>query len=319
MSLAAGRGPLSYPSAKPQAWERPSDRFERGRSVTIIAGFPTKGFVVLGADGEEGTNQEKSAVKKIAHVHGDGYSCLIGGAGDGDFIDLAVQEAREALQGEPSNVDSSRVRSIIEEIVTDIHTDRLDNIPNSDSIELLCAIWTSQDPQPQLVKVARGVSLIRDRPEAIGIGAYLARYLIETLQLDGQMECRHWERLCAYILQKAKAHVQFCGGPSQVVVLDSSGHVKIVPQAIIVEDEDSTSLVMDKVRWLFNWSDPVGWQADLQKMEEVVDWVAERIKVELANHLEEIRARDVIRGGGKAAHRSPTHGRKDPPPSPESP
>jgi hypothetical protein len=262
--------------------------------MTIIAGFPTKGFVVLGADGEEGDLQEKASTKKIAHLSGDGCACLVGGAGGGDFIELAVQEFRQLLPELGPSPSIDRLRTTLEEIVTDIYAERIDTLPADQqeysSFRLLCALWTASHPEPKLVMVGRMVSLYRDRPDVIGLGAYLARYLIATLPMDDeQMTARHWQRLCAYILQKAKVHVQGCGGLSQVMVLDSAGQVETLPQGLVEEDEHTTGLVMDKVRWLFNWSDPVGWKGNLANLEGVIDRVAEMMKADIREHIAELR------------------------------
>ena len=76
-----------------------------------------------------------------------------------------------------------------------------------------------------MVRVGRAVSLIRQRPEVIGIGGYLATYLIDTLRSD-PLALRNVERMCAYILARVKAHVKDCGGSSQILKLGADGTIE---------------------------------------------------------------------------------------------
>lgn len=207
--------------------------------MTIIAGFPTKGFVVLGADGEEGDSYEKSPVRKIAGVGGDTYKCLIGGAGHGDFIDLAIQTIEDDLRAlAPATLES--IRLTMEDAVTSIYNDRIDSYPEHKQddlcFELLSAVWTKESSQVQLVRVGRAFSLIKTTPDVLGKGAYLARYLIQNLEKQ-DLQRRQFERMCAYVLAKVKMHVKDCGGATQVVGLNSDGSNFEVPGYIIREDE----------------------------------------------------------------------------------
>lgn len=101
--------------------------------------------------------------------------------------------------------------------------------------------------------------------------------------------------------------------------LSSDGGVQTLPQGLIAEDENTTGLLMDKVRDLFNWSDPVGWRGDLEKMERVVDEIGERIKHDMRMHIAEIRMRGELKGLGSQSPPTPTHDPQSPPASPESP
>ncbi len=289
--------------------------------MTLIVGFPVPGAVVLGADGEEGSAIHKASVRKIEVVIGDGYRCCVAGAGDANFIDLAVQEAREAI-AELKPPTLADIRSTLEFVVTEIYTERIDELPERDAenarFELLCGIWAEKDHRAELVKVGRGYCLVRHRPDAIGMGDYLASYLIETLQPYGGLYRRQAERLCVYILAKAKAHVQACGGKSQIIVLGESGVLEEVPVFVVEEDEIATDLVMGGVRMLFNWTDILGWGGNLEKINEVVDAVSKRIKEDFSTRYNRIMTNLKAVAGPPI----PPVPKGDPPalpPSPESP
>jgi len=118
------------------------------------------GWVVLGADAEEGGFLSKSSVQKIAVIETPNYKCVIGGSGDGDFIDLAVQDAEQALAAYPDVVTLNVARLTLEEVVTSIYTERIDALPINQQedagFQLLCALWTKESATAELVKVGRG-------------------------------------------------------------------------------------------------------------------------------------------------------------------
>ena len=68
--------------------------------------------------------------------------------------------------------------------MTDIYASRIDRYPEYQredlAFELLCAVWSKKDSQPRLVRVRQMAALVKKTPEAIGIGTYLARYVIDT-------------------------------------------------------------------------------------------------------------------------------------------
>lgn len=304
---------------------RESSQLERRRDVTIIAGFPASGFIVLGADAEEGGSYAKSSVKKIAIINESRYKCLIGGAGDGRFIDLAVQHAKTQLAELESPVTLDGIRQTLEDIVTDIYVERIETFPPSQqgelAFDLLCATWAESGLDTQLIYVTRSCSLIRTTADAIGKGAYLARYLIETLDVQHETPLfrRHAERLCAYLLGAVKAHVKDCGGASQVITLGPGGTIVEIPKIVVAEDESSTDIVMDHVRFLFHWFDPVAWNFDLQKLDEVADTMIMRLKRLLREHHASLKQQSQPPSGPATQPVPPnsTHDPKDRPPSQE--
>ena len=287
--------------------------------MTIIAGFPVTGFVVLGADTEEGSAVHKAAVRKIEPLIGEGYCCFVGGAGGSNFIDQTIQEAREAISElNPPTLED--IRTTLEYVTTEVYTDRIDKLPAQEAddarFELLCAVWTAKDQRAELVRIGRGYSLVRHRPDVVGLGDYLASYLIETLRQDAGR--RQAERLCAYILAKCKAHVQGCGGASQIIVLADDGKVQQVPQFVITEDEIAADILMGGFQMLFNWTDIIGWGGRSEKIDEVVEGIAKTIKEGFQNRLEQLKANAKVLAA-RPIPESPMHDSPALPPSPESP
>jgi 20S proteasome alpha/beta subunit len=296
---------------------------EQRRDMTLIVGFPTPQGVVLGADGEEGTALHKSAVRKIEAINGPGYKCAVAGAGDSNFIDLAVQEAREAI-AELSPPNLTDIRTTSEHVVTEIYTERIDRLPPEQAanaqFELLCAAWAEKERHPQLIRVGRGYSLIRMRPDILGTGTYLASYLIDTL-VPNRVEPHHItrrqaERLAVYIIAKAKAHVQGVGGATQVVVVTNEGTSELMPKAVIDEDEFAGDHVIESVRLLFNWMDILGVNGKIEEIDRVADDVVRLIKQGFHQRYDQLVDR-LNRLAKSPVPPPPKDDPKAPPPSPE--
>jgi 20S proteasome alpha/beta subunit len=240
--------------------------------MTIVAGFPGTGFVVLAADSEEGGGLAKSSVHKIAVVDKGNCKCLIGGAGHGDFIDLAVQHVDEQL---PVTADVKMARAKLEAVVTDIYAKRIDLYPEYQrddlAFELLCAVWSKKDVQPQLVRVRRSACLRRKAPEAIGIGTYLARYLMATLG-SPDMQLHQAVRLAIHIIAQAKKYVTSCGGSTQAMAIGADGHLIDLNQQLIAQYETATSLIVEDVaKVVFYATDPVLTGMDGEKMKTALE------------------------------------------------
>jgi 20S proteasome alpha/beta subunit len=259
--------------------------------MTIVAGFTGKGvlepgvgffadrhYVVLGADSEESGGYIKSAVRKVATVDKGDCKCLIAGAGSGDFIDFAIQESATKLSLGSSLAD---IRRQIEAVVSDIYATRIAQYPPDEQrehrFELLCGIWVRNEGV-QLVRVTRAVSLVLDSPATIGIGADLARYIIDSFNYPN-MTLYHATRLTAYLLSEVKKHVPMCGGTSQVVWMDETGKSMELLPGSVGEHERSTALVMSTIgHTLLHFADPMGWGFNLSRVDVVVDDAAARLK-----------------------------------------
>jgi hypothetical protein len=260
--------------------------------MTIIAGFPGNGFVVLGADSDESGGLAKASVRKIAVIDKGECKCLIGGAGHGDFIDLAVQQINAELHP-PFSVIA--VNELIEDIVTNIYSERIDSYPVHEQddlrFELLCGVWVKDDPiAPQLIRVSRALHLVRTAPETIGVGSYLARYLIATLTtLDNNTMITAAFRLAVYLIAQVKKHAKDCGGQTQVLGITKDGRVMKLKEATIAQHENTASIVMERAMpFLLYTTDPYWISRD--KINEAVDFAAQKIKEELADALPQLPA-----------------------------
>jgi 20S proteasome alpha/beta subunit len=257
--------------------------------MTAIAGFPGIGvpgdpklpYVILGADSEETGEGFSASVRKIEVIEGDGFKCALAGSGNGDFIDLAIQQVRSNIQP-PFTLES--VREQIEEIVTTIYNERIDRYPGHqhDDLEfsLLGAVWVAGVRDVHLIRIRRALSLVQTKPTSLGLGRDLAYFVLETLYLPG-INAYSGTRLMVYLLAQLKKHVPDVGGKTQVVVLDGDGKLSELWESTITQHELSTSTVMDGAKWLFHLADPMGAGYDMVKVDQAVDLVSGQLKTEL--------------------------------------
>lgn len=260
--------------------------------MTLIVGFPSPKYVVLGSDSEATGSQTKGTVQKIANVSAHNCTCFVGGAGNGDFIDFASQEIARTLSSiaQKWTVDSARTQ--IEGVVTDIYNTRIDALPpheqDSAAFILLVAIAVPGEA-PRLVKISRGLSVYQGTPIAVGSGQPLARYLIATLHSPDSTE-RHHTRLAAYIIAQAKRYAPYCGGPTDVVVLRADGTAIHILPAVINIDEETTQIAAEAAGVHVTYLDPIGWGWDLSKIDGVIDGMAETMKKKMHSKFDGLAA-----------------------------
>jgi hypothetical protein len=284
-----GEGPRGYAISTAQGLEGMLLSPSSGQPVvTVIVGFTGKGavggngqyssdlpYVMLAADSEQGGQFLKSSVRKLEVVSGPDWKALIGGAGDGNFIDLAVQEFhRRAIP--QSSLDDLRV--LLEEIVTDIHEERIKAYSlQGREFSLLCALWTKAEGV-RLVVVDVGYSLTKDVPTAIGFGDELANYIVSTYHFP-TVSLYQCGRLGVYLLSQVKAHVMYCGGESKVAwLLGDGSHGELFQDTITQHEKSNAAVMTSGARGLLYLVDPLGWNNDLRQVDVAVDAIATGLK-----------------------------------------
>src|SRR5439155_3337321 len=102
---------------KPKPHKRPSRE-----AVTLVAGFSCKDGFVVAADTAITYGDIVFQGHKLANYYGKhtSYDIVIGGAGDGVYIDMASQKIRDAVAGLPQPTLAS-IKAEVERIVLDIH------------------------------------------------------------------------------------------------------------------------------------------------------------------------------------------------------
>src|SRR5438105_9897981 len=78
-------------------WPKPL-RLPKRKRVTLIAGFCCQDGIVLCADAQETVDDIRVATQKIEPKLLGNYDFAIGGSGDGDLIDAAVNSIEEIVE-----------------------------------------------------------------------------------------------------------------------------------------------------------------------------------------------------------------------------
>jgi len=167
-----------------------------------------------------------------------------------------------------------------------------------------------------MVRVGRAYSLICKAPEAIGIGRYLARYIIATYHTP-IADLYHSCRLATYLLWQVKEHAAACGGMSHVLWLAGDGRGGRLPASAILEHERSTEIVIGSMKWMLQFVDPMGWGGNLDSVDRTIDQGAASMKEEI-RRLWSPPPGTSLTGGGLLSPPPSTPDSSGPPPSPGS-
>jgi len=245
--------------------------------MTIVAGFPSRRFVVLAADSQVTYFNDKAYQAKIVPIEWPSVRCLVGGAGGKEFVDSAVQKLREL----PKPVTTlRRLRNTLTAIVSDIRQHELVNV--SDHLRedlapsLLVAAW-QKGGALELIKTEH-VALRQQKPETVGSGGDLARYLVATYY-TALLPRDHVLRFAAYLLHEVKQYNPYCGGEGRIFWLDDKGRYGELSQEVIAQHELSTTTVIDAgARWLLHGVDPVDWDFNPAGIDRAIDNVTQVLK-----------------------------------------
>jgi hypothetical protein len=158
--------------------------------MTLVAGFKCRDGFVIAADTEITYGVVRFQSHKLAAFYGQGkaYDIVIGGAGDGVYIDATCQKIRDAVAELPSASFAS-IKAEVAKAISAIHADSIFKYwepgdPNRPGVQLICGI---QDQQKEWGLLQTGNDLVSetDSHAVAGTGAELAEYIIERLWMPG--------------------------------------------------------------------------------------------------------------------------------------
>ena len=202
--------------------------------MTIIAGFKCIDGIVICADTQETLGTAKRDVPKLRFEPSDplteqeenhsNLAAVFCGAGDGPFIDKLVTDAWTASKEEKT---LTAVCLAIECSIKAQYKEFGQIYQQGECPEVQLIFGVKMDSQSRLFTAMGPVVNERFGFDSGGIGHYMADFLSSKLH-HSQMTTMQCAILAAYILFEAKAHVDGCGGDSQIALLrnnNSSGTV----------------------------------------------------------------------------------------------
>jgi hypothetical protein len=213
--------------------------------MTIAAGFSAGGSVILCADSEETiSDYAKSAAQKIFTCSfGDSWRLAIAGAGDASLIELFQEELTRRIAGD--QFDYGGIHQKIEFTLRQIH--KLHVWPrtggNQTSFQLLIALQWKDPGGAALFVTQESVLLPVHGFQTIGIGKYLADYLLTRIYAQGEIyKARSEEvmRVAIFVLDQVKSAIQGCDGQTHLFVMnavDGSERYVVGPEVTMIEHE----------------------------------------------------------------------------------
>jgi 20S proteasome alpha/beta subunit len=146
-------------------------------------------------------------------------------AGDVSFATMAAEDIERALPAKGFSQES--VQNCIREVVLDTFQKHILPFNKTEySFDLLCAVWTKAEGLQLFQTNQTSITVAKDYG-LIGLGLYLAQFLSEPYY--SAMKTRDEAFMFAVdTLRKVKAHVDGCGGNTDVLWLEDDGTWKKV-------------------------------------------------------------------------------------------
>ncbi len=216
--MLALRPLLRLPRSKPR-------RLLKVRPMTIAAGFPCVGGLVLCADTQETiSGYVKVNTGKMTSLENHVTNIVFTGAGDTELIEMTIQRMEQALflnnhgSGAAWSIEQILRDSLVEsfnQCVTPYASFPSDQHPNAD---LLIGVQFSA-----ATSLYRGTGTTLRRvcgPEVVGAGVVLAKALTAQF-FDPTMSLVQAGIVALYILHQTKTWVDGCGGNSDILLLSN--------------------------------------------------------------------------------------------------
>jgi hypothetical protein len=205
------------------------------KTLTLAAGFPCRGGIILCADSEmthDGTL--KIPGNKILTHQYEGTSLAITGAGDWDYVELAFQKIKRKME-EPSQIDvtASDMQDLIEETITEIYQNNITMATDDVAFAIIAATRTPEDEKLTIFRSDQNPVVLQSTGfECCGSGAVLARYLADIFY-GPDISTEQGIFLSTYILRLAKKYITGVGGRSDILRLTPDGEMRTQRQDLV--------------------------------------------------------------------------------------
>lgn len=210
--------------------------------MTIAAGFRCLDGIVLCADTEHTVGETlKLSRAKIFRIpqsrSNEKYALVIAGAGDSDFVNMTVQKIGRGLEIRTNPVLQD-IHEVVEETVLEVYGRHIHLDPTEPRykpvVDLLIAVWTPS-AMDFFKTSSTAVSRVA-RYDCIGTGTTLASYLCETLLYDA-LPLKYGLLLAIHLLKQTKKYAPYCGGESNIAILQDNGEASVFTTADILDKE----------------------------------------------------------------------------------
>jgi len=187
--------------------------------MTLIIGLKSASAVVIAAETEETLGAQRRCVYKLARLSGADWCVVVGGAGDGIIAENAMRKIARRLAPE-AVLTEEKLEEVIEDVVGDVHNKFIDPDPKSEGLQLVLGAICN-DGLRLMSTSGRQVQFQDEPPYAYAsYDSELGIYFLE------RANWKHWDwqncaMLAASVVAEVKGSIPFCGGLSQIYVLQA--------------------------------------------------------------------------------------------------
>jgi hypothetical protein len=318
--------PFVLPKPKPKQPQR-----QRARNrMTILAGFSSTAGAILCADTQETVgyakrNVNKIEVKQSGKTIGESkFRVAIAAGGTSYYADKLTQELFDTIRSF-EEYEPKEIIEAIEAKLTEFYTKHLwprANVQDAPQIELLILFQAiPDDPKifvgyPLLLHVAETAVNIVQSYKTVGIGSWLADYILERLQPHGRSNKHCLVALGAYLMKEIRENVDGCGKDAEIMFFGrdgtwedvSGGDVLQFLESHVGDINETFSEVLYRIGQI-----PIGYEHEGHSSIEAVIEDVERVRGEYAEaiRLEEKRREQQRREMEEYRRNHPRTGTED--------
>ena len=222
--------------------------------VTITAGFRVDDGILLCADTMY-TGGMKFYETKIFKTEIKGGTVAFVLAGSQDYGLMAIQNCQKALlKSGPKLRSMDDIQDLISSTLMLLFKQHTEMQPE-DQVELIIGAWTKSDGL-RLLSTRKAAVVARPQYECKGSGSYLARYLIDSAYQPA-MTLQNVIILAMQVLTAVKSYDEYCGGASELIVLDASGSLSpVAHDEISISEKYISAYEKYARRLMFDFASP---------------------------------------------------------------
>jgi 20S proteasome alpha/beta subunit len=201
------------------------------------------------------TGGMKSYETKIFKTEIKGSTVAFVLAGIQDYGLMAIQNCQKALLKSGSKRRSmDDIQDLISSTLMLFFKHHTEMQPE-DQVELIIGAWTKSDGL-RLLSTRKAAVVERPQYECKGSGSYLARYLVDSAYQPA-MTLQSVTILAMQVLAGVKSYDEYCGGASELIVLDASGSLSpIAHDEIGISEKYISAYEKHARRFMFDFANP---------------------------------------------------------------
>jgi hypothetical protein len=200
--------------------------------MTIAAGFLCQDGMLFCADTEHQTWAMKTHSPKIGYFDCPGGRIGYSFAGNSDFALAAIQKCERVLKSVPPNETVVELEKCLDRQYRKAVLSRPDYSDQNLAYRFMIGISNPLAPMRLYSTYETSITNVQDNFRCLGIGEYLAHYLIGST-FSPMITEQRLVSLAAFALGVVKNNVPGCGGESQFLMLRNDGNTEFLDPSVI--------------------------------------------------------------------------------------